>query len=64
MLYVPKDHLMKERAEVENKDAVVMIAVEGAAEVQDAAKKSAINNISEHIKKNNVMLVEFHDEEE
>eukprot|EP00957_Ditylum_brightwellii_P138401 10549013-Ditylum_brightwellii.AAC.1 len=50
MLYVPKDHLMKERADVENKDAIVTIAVEGAEKEQGAAKKSIINNISEHIK--------------
>eukprot|EP00957_Ditylum_brightwellii_P111007 8465933-Ditylum_brightwellii.AAC.1 len=50
MLYVPKDHLKKERTEAENKDMVVIIEAEGAEEGQDAAKKSIIDNISEYIK--------------
>ena len=41
---------MKERAEVENKGAIMIIAAAGAEEGQDAAKKSLINNISDHIK--------------
>eukprot|EP00957_Ditylum_brightwellii_P102325 7800056-Ditylum_brightwellii.AAC.1 len=46
MLHFPKDHLIKERADAEDEDAVFIMVVKGAEEGQDAVKKSVINIIN------------------